>query len=176
MTMGIWNEERIAALGKYFREDLTYPQIATRMTAEFGVEFSKNTVTSKIHRLGWVAGSKVPPQKTGAQAPIKPKVVQTAKSHIKAGEWASRGDLPVPQGDRTGDAVKPLLDAPEAGCMWPIGEPGEAGFCYCGRPRAGKRVSYCEEHIQASAQPSSYTRRVHRAISGVALKAADGRR
>jgi GcrA cell cycle regulator len=32
-------------------------------------------------------------------------------------------------------------------CSWPIGDPGDAAFHYCGLPLASVRASYCAEHM-----------------------------
>lgn len=37
-------------------------------------------------------------------------------------------------------------------CQWPIGDPGDANFKFCGAPVA--RGSYCEEHYQRAYQSS----------------------
>jgi len=42
-------------------------------------------------------------------------------------------------------------------CRWPIGDPQDAAFGYCGRSR-GQHASYCEDHAWAS-KPERSTRR-----------------
>jgi hypothetical protein len=38
-----------------------------------------------------------------------------------------------------------LLSLADDGCRWPIGDPGEADFGFCGRARCASS-SYCEGH------------------------------
>jgi hypothetical protein len=56
-----------------------------------------------------------------------------------------------------------LASLSEHGCRWPIGEPGEAGFGFCGRTRAG-RGAYCQGHSPMS---------VGRRISALSAKQMD---
>jgi GcrA cell cycle regulator len=50
-----------------------------------------------------------------------------------------------------------LLELTERTCKWPIGDPAEEGFHFCGLPTAlGK--PYCEHHIEIAFQPVSSRR------------------
>lgn len=60
----------------------------------------------------------------------------------------------------TGDKLSTTLsrlDAvdrfPKAGhCVWPIGTPGEAGFCFCGSPVPTVLIAYCQTHAAVAYQ------------------------
>lgn len=43
-----------------------------------------------------------------------------------------------------GAAALSLL--PDGACRWPLGDPAEPGFAFCGAPRLGRR-SYCSGHL-----------------------------
>lgn len=40
-----------------------------------------------------------------------------------------------------------LMLLPDGACRWPLGDPAEPDFSYCGAPRAG-RASYCRHHLR----------------------------
>ncbi|MGO9546398.1 MAG: GcrA family cell cycle regulator [Rhodomicrobium sp.] len=39
-----------------------------------------------------------------------------------------------------------LFVLPDGACRWPLGDPAERGFAFCGAPRLG-RASYCRDHL-----------------------------
>ncbi len=48
---------------------------------------------------------------------------------------------------------KTLADLEANDCRWPIGDPKDAAFHFCGEPKLAER-SYCEAHWQMAFQPS----------------------
>jgi GcrA cell cycle regulator len=54
-------------------------------------------------------------------------------------------------------ATASILTLAHEACRWPIGDPQDAGFGYCGRSR-GLHVSYCDHHACVS-KPERSTRR-----------------
>jgi GcrA cell cycle regulator len=50
-------------------------------------------------------------------------------------------------------APKALLDLGAHDCRWPIGEPRQPGFHFCGEPQAAGRP-YCALHWQMAFQPA----------------------
>ena len=81
---------------------------------------SKNSVIGKVHRLN--LGARPSPIKTKKTTLIKTPKVKTPKS------------------DRVG-----IMDLKLNTCRWPIGDPTEADFHFCGKNTAmGK--PYCAEH------------------------------
>lgn len=90
-------------------------------TGEIGKRLgvSKNAVVGKAHRLGL----------KGRPSPIK-----------RSGK-AAKAEAPPKQPD----PVPSLVDLAAHTCRWPIGDPREAGFHFCGKPAlTGK--PYCGEH------------------------------
>lgn len=119
-TDSIWNDARIAELGRLWQEGLSTAEIGRRL----GI--SKNAVVGKAHRLNLPSRPspiRNPPlrmaprivQEPEAMPPPPPKVVQIAG-----------GKGPV--------------------CQWPHGHPGTAGFHFCGKPSAPGKP-YCAEHV-----------------------------
>jgi hypothetical protein len=47
-----------------------------------------------------------------------------------------------------------LLDLTEATCRWPVGDPGEEGFAFCGAAPF-KRYPYCVAHCLIAYRPES---------------------
>ncbi len=134
-----WSEERIEALTRLWREGLSASQVARQLGG-----ISRSAVIGKVHRLGIA----------GRDAPSRP--------HALVGRHAGRprasaGGVRRPTAPRSPrPAVLPrvVFEAPATatihtltphGCRWPIGEPDQAGFGFCGRLRAGVGP-YCAGH------------------------------
>jgi GcrA cell cycle regulator len=50
-----------------------------------------------------------------------------------------------------------LVALPDRACHWPLGDPAEPGFQFCGTPRASLMTSYCPNH-EAQAHLPAHTR------------------
>jgi GcrA cell cycle regulator len=138
-----WSEERIEALTKMWREGLSASQVARQLG---GV--SRSAVIGKVHRLGIA----------GRDAPARPHNVGGRPStRIRASAGGvRRSQAQTPRAPRTVQPAAPraVFDvAPTASihtltehaCRWPIGEPDQPGFGFCGRLRTGPG-SYCAGH------------------------------
>lgn len=130
-----WTEKMVDDLRQMWIEGLTANEIAKKL----GV--SKNSIVGKVHRLCL----------TARPSPIKKKeelaneaevvdvgnVIQTEKSE-KVKETVS-----VQKNTENGK-IK-LVDLGNHTCRWPIGDPRDEDFAFCGRRvRAGQ--TYCDEH------------------------------
>jgi GcrA cell cycle regulator len=74
--------------------------------------------------------------------------------------------LPAPEPLRLVDLPKggrvTILHLSDKTCKWPIGDPGQEEFCFCGHgPRVGS--PYCEYHARLAYQPLQDRR--HRRVS-----------
>ena len=58
-----------------------------------------------------------------------------------------------------------LLDLKECMCRWPVGDPQDESFHFCGRQKS-HGVSYCEHHARMAYQPVQARRRERRFASG----------
>jgi len=104
-------------------------------TGEIGKRLgvSKNAVVGKAHRLGL----------KGRPSPIK----RTAQGRQQAAKPAE------PE-----HKIRSVVDLQANACRWPIGDPREPGFHFCGRPALPGKP-YCAEHAAlayvGSAKPTS---------------------
>jgi GcrA cell cycle regulator len=164
-----WNDERIEALTKLWREGLSASQVARQLG---GV--SRSAVIGKIHRLGI----------SGRETPTRP--LATA-SRPAARVRASAGGVRNPNGPRaprrtTVAATRLVIfdAAPTAtihtltarGCRWPIGEPDQAGFGFCGR-LCDTQGPYCTGHAPMAVRRRE-TPMKPKEIERIAVRFAEG--
>ncbi len=121
----MWTDELIEQLKTLWADGLTTGDIGKRL----GI--SKNAVVGKAHRLGL----------KGRPSPIK---------RDTAGEGGVAGEVAKPKPKAKAKPPEPkkirsLVDLSANTCRWPIGDPKEAGFHFCGgNAMSGK--PYCAEH------------------------------
>jgi GcrA cell cycle regulator len=144
-----WTTARIDLLRKLKGDGLS--------SSEIGVELgiTRNAVIGKAARLGIGGG-----QAKGAQreakhyAPKAGPVFQINFGHLRAQKAArQRGERPAPPPPPV-LTTRPcsILELTSATCRWPMGEPDEPGFHFCGSaPRDGK--PYCGFHCGIAYRP-----------------------
>jgi GcrA cell cycle regulator len=159
-----WTDERVDTLKKLWQEGLSASQIA----AELG-GVTRNAVIGKIHRLG-LSGRGQPTstvkRQRRAHAPAIRRVRQSMtmgslalQTHIEAlaePEFRPRRDVVVPIAKRL--TIEALT---ERTCKWPIGDPGEQDFHFCGHDSLDG-VPYCEYHAGVAYQAPDPRRRLKR--------------
>jgi GcrA cell cycle regulator len=135
-----WTAERIALLTRLWREGLSAAQVARQLD---GV--SRSAVIGKVHRLG-IAGRDLPtpPRALGGKPRRAPRAASVPSRRL-TDTRGPRGPRPLPYVVFDAEPTATLITLTEHGCRWPIGEPDQAGFGFCGRMRAG-RGSYCAGH------------------------------
>lgn len=133
-----WTEERVDQLKKLWAEGLSASQIARTMG---GV--TRNAVIGKVHRLGLSGRITTTrsdrPRYTPHPRP-RPRQVVPVQDVMDDPE-------PAPGEFST------VLALNESICKWPLGNPGEEGFRFCGR-KATDDAPYCLEHTRKAYQPS----------------------
>ncbi|MGZ3276169.1 MAG: GcrA family cell cycle regulator [Caulobacteraceae bacterium] len=150
----MWTEERIALLQKLWGQGYSASQIATQLQ---GV--TRNAVIGKIHRLGKRPETSTPrarPAVAASHARRRPAAVEARRATTKPlpqpisqpmsqpqPEWAVRPFRRAALPSEPGLATCATLEANM--CRWPIGDPDEAGFSFCGRSVDGQRP-YCHGH------------------------------
>ena len=154
-----WTVEMIDELKQLWAQGMTTGEIGKKL----GV--SKNSVVGKVHRLGLsgrpspikkkdndekpAAAPKTKPEKTTEKPAPKEKAPSPAAA--PAAKPASETPAPAPKvsAQPTVSPVKngktTLTDLDNHTCRWPIGDPKDENFHFCGRKvKIGQ--TYCEEH------------------------------
>ncbi len=142
-----WTEDRVGALRKLWGDGLSASQIAMRLG---GV--SRNAVIGKVHREGL-------PGRVTTSRSRGPKRACIARSFVRPERRPPHPPKPfTPREIEAPPALHTdLLDLRAAQCRWPIGDPREDGFAFCGRQTTG--ISYCEHHARIAFQPAARRRR-----------------
>ena len=156
-----WTVDMVEQLKQMWAQGLTTGEIGKRL----GV--SKNSIVGKVHRLG-LSGRPSPIKKKdegkekaaapakSAQTASKPaqKVKPAAAPAIAAKEdkAAPQHEIKKPQVCGVPQSPRPhregkasLTDLDNHTCRWPIGDPKDENFHFCGR-KVKLGQTYCEEH------------------------------
>lgn len=169
-----WTDDRVELLKKLWAEGLSASQIANQLG---GV--TRNAVIGKVHRLGLsgrTTTSRVktprtrrrpthtqsrsarPQMRTQGSAALKPAYDANAEEEYQLAP-APIVELVIPLDERAS-----ILTLDETKCRWPIGDPGDEEFHFCGR-HSESGVPYCEHHSSIAYQPAQSRRRGSRAGS-----------
>lgn len=156
-----WDDNRIELLKKLWGDGLSASQIA----AELG-GVTRNAVIGKVHRLGLSGRAKAKPASVA-----RPRKV--VKAPARTTTIAVRGNLavvvdaeaePEIRRDPRENVVIPIarrisiMELREGVCRWPIGDPLQPDFAYCGAD-CGSGRTYCEGHARIAFQPQNERRR-----------------
>lgn len=157
-----WTEERVETLKKLWADGLSASQIAKHLG---GV--TRNAVIGKVHRLG-LSGRAAPsrPARHPAAKPAPRPRAQPAvpASTVKAKPAAAPqpalrpGPAPVEAKRLASGEYATVLTLKDTMCKWPIGDPADTTFRFCGR-RSGPGHAYCEAHAQLAYQPQAKRKR-----------------
>lgn len=155
---GTWTDERIAQLRELFGQGLSAGEIAERLL------LSRNAVIGKLNRLQLLGAGK---RKQGGSAAAKSKpgtvgsmafgVIHGIKAKQKR---AAAGPVLEIEPDPIAhqDAVVPmdqrlsLLELNATTCHWPIGNPQDPEFFFCGG-KALAGLPYCAGHSRLAYRP-----------------------
>lgn len=169
-----WTDDRVELLKTLWAEGLSASQIANRLG---GV--TRNAVIGKVHRLG-LSGRTTTSRAKTPRARRRPSHTQTRASRPQLRTQGSAALKPSYETDAEEDlnvAPSPILELvipveerasiltlTETRCRWPIGDPGDEEFHFCGRD-CDVSASYCEHHAQIAYQPVQSRRRGARSTS-----------
>ena len=139
----MWTDERVEQLKSLWSEGLSASQIARQLG---GV--TRNAVIGKVHRLG-LAGRANAARGERIRLPSTPKLSLKPAARQPVVE-----EDPVVMEDGSFATVLTINDRM---CRWPIGDPSEHEFHFCGRkPKSGS--PYCEAHARKAYQPPQLRR------------------
>lgn len=134
-----WTDDRVSLLKKLWGEGKTAAEIAKTLG---GV--TRNAVIGKAHRL------KLSNRVSPIQQNKKPAVKPTEKKVVRA---PVQKYVPVVE---KGPRV-PLVELNNRMCRWPLGDPKESDFGFCGSPNyAG--LPYCADHAKVAYQAATRNR------------------
>ncbi len=138
-----WTDDRVALLKKMWGEGKTAAEIAKELG---GV--TRNAVIGKAHRL------KLSNRLSPIQQNNKKPVVAAKPAEEKAPPRKAPGAPPPSDMSREGISLALLK---EKMCRWPIGDPRDADFRFCGcQSIAG--LPYCGEHSKVAYQAATRNR------------------
>ena len=166
----MWTEERVELLRKLWADGLSASMIAVELGG-----ITRNAVIGKVHRLGLSGRAKSP-----ATTPPRPRKARPPAHSFRPIRPAVRGNTAlamhpanaydfdlepepepveniIPIGQRCS-----ILELADDKCHWPIGDPGQSDFFFCG----GKSVMGlpdCGYHARIAYQPVADRRRERRA-------------
>ncbi|MFL2886322.1 MAG: GcrA family cell cycle regulator [Candidatus Pelagibacterales bacterium] len=136
-----WTHERIEQLKKLWEAGYTASNIATELGG-----ITRNAVIGKAHRLGLSGRMK-------------------SKSKVSSVSIVRKRKMPVNKNSKIIElttSVEPMnptsfADIKDGLCRWPLGEPEDLDFKFCGR-KCAEGIIYCTEHHSLAYQPLNQTR------------------
>jgi len=155
-----WTEDRVTVLKKLWAEGHSASQIAKQLG---GV--TRNAVIGKVHRLG-LSGRATPsrPVKRPPRlARPKPRVMPdgtvktppaTAPERVDALKPSEKNAMiaALPPLETSDGKAATILTIRDSMCKWPIGDPADPKFAFCGRK--SDCGPYCTEHAKLAFQPA----------------------
>ncbi len=161
-----WTDERVEELKKLWSEGLSASQIAKQLG---GV--TRNAVIGKVHRLG-LSGRATPSRP--ARRPAKPSRPRTTTASIEPVRTARPSpsaptvvtSAPVEPAVLPSGEFATVLTLKDSMCKWPIGDPAQSSFRFCGRGTNASHA-YCDAHANMAYQPSQKRRRSGEASSAM---------
>lgn len=162
-----WTEDRVATLTKLWADGLSASQIAKQLG---GV--TRNAVIGKVHRLGLSGRAK--PSSPARKAAARKTAASTASRASSPAPKPKPKPARAPSVPRTPRVIAQVQTPPEPPleaklmsngkfatiltitdhmCKWPIGDPGQDNFRFCGR-KTDPEEPYCVAHSRVAYQPS----------------------
>ena len=161
-----WTDDRVEQVKQlWLYGELSASQIALKL----GEGITRNSVISKVHRLG-LAGKKpqttrgmkinYPAERASARRVIDPlaaarraekqRQLSAAREREAARIEAERigPDTPLPK-----SRMIQIAELSHTVCHWPIGDPREPGFAFCGLG-IGTGRTYCPHHAALAYRPA----------------------
>jgi GcrA cell cycle regulator len=131
MIVFVWTDTKVAEL----KERHARGESMTAMGAAMGC--SRSAIVGKIHRLKLGPTTAMPGRQPSSRQ-IAPKISLAPSDYENATELTALDGSGVTLDDLTQDA-----------CRWPLGDPREPSFRYCGQMAIDGK-SYCAKHFQIS--------------------------
>lgn len=140
-----WTEERTALLKLYWLLGMSASQIAKKLDGGL----TRNAVTGKAWRLG-LSGRDQPSEpavvRPKLEAPKRKPLPPVVAPHLRQATPISVYEGPP------GIALEELPRLMTR-CRWPLGDPRDTGFSFCGCTKPDDGKPYCEAHERMAYQP-----------------------
>src|ERR1700730_17742272 len=158
-----WTNERIELLQKLWLAGWG----ASRIAGELAHGITRNAVIGKVYRLGLSGRAKALPGNVPASTPHHKSPRRAAHRHANSPQVVGNTafafhpfviEAPAPQPVR--DVVVPISDPVtiselrESMCRWPIGDPAQSEFRFCGAKKLPAEGPYCACHVAARFNPN----------------------
>lgn len=139
-----WTDERVALLKKLWGDGKTAAEIARAL----GADFTRNAVIGKAHRL----------KLSSRLSPITPPVrkVEAANTQTRHVPAPRLRTAQVPAAVIVTKGIK-LIDLKERMCRWPLGDPKDPEFNFCGC-NSVPGLPYCADHARMAFQVNKRSR------------------
>jgi GcrA cell cycle regulator len=146
MSLPSWTPERVATLERLWTDGLSASEIAARFPG-----ITRNAVLGKLHRLGRLGrGRPTASTKSRKVKPPRAPSVRRPKPPARMRPPVARASVAMPSWAGEVTRVEALQSWH---CRWPIGDPHDAAFAFCGRRVAAR--PYCGDHRAVAYQPAS---------------------
>lgn len=163
-----WTDDRVALLRKLWSEGRSAAEIAKELGG-----ITRNAVIGKAHRLK-LSNRVSPIQQNNKKPAVKPAERRPEKTVL---------DLPPPvkvveakQPERDAGSLLSLLDLKPRMCRWPVGDPHDEQFGFCGE-EVIMGLPYCCDHAKTAYQAATRNRiiQAENAIAGLDVAGDKGR-
>ncbi|MGH6800587.1 MAG: GcrA family cell cycle regulator [Methylocella sp.] len=170
-----WTNERIELLQKLWLEGWS----ASRIAGELACGITRNAVIGKVYRLGLSGRANARSGNVPASPPHQKAPRRPAHRHADSLQIAGNTALafhpfvieaPAPQ--KVQDVVVPIsepvtiVELRESMCRWPIGDPAQSEFRFCGAKKLPGQGPYCSCHAGIAYQTQHDRRRERRPQNG----------
>jgi GcrA cell cycle regulator len=154
-----WTDERVEMLKKLWADGLSASYIAGELGG-----ITRNAVIGKVHRLGLAARAKSPASPGSRPRKPRAQILRVSRPALRGNaalaqvyEYEPEAepeivDNVIPMGQR-----RTLLELTAQTCRWPIGDPGNPDFFFCGG-RSLPDQPYCAHHSRIAYQPTHLRR------------------
>ena len=145
-----WTDDRVELLKKLWADGLSASQIAGELGG-----ITRNAVIGKVHRLGLSGRAKAPSSSVPRQRkPRAPSMFRAPRPMMRGNTALAHRRPTTTTSSRSRSAIEniipigqrcTLLELDQEKCHWPIGDPGQPDFFFCGgKTDAG--TPYCGYH------------------------------
>jgi GcrA cell cycle regulator len=142
-----WTDERVVTVRRLWADGLSASQISVELGGA-----TRNAVIGKLHRLGLMRNDRTR-RPTIARTPKSPQLRNATKIRAKLAQTdPGMSDYVPAAAPVAANPIFSLFELEPTHCRWPLGEPEQPGFHYCGGQALDGR-SYCRSHHRIAYRP-----------------------